>query len=420
MPSVVTRLSRWLCLLALAAALAAGQPRPPVAGRLDALPSGDDYIKYVDARSGDELFPVNINNWWGHMNQRGRLVVYPRFDWTDRSYENLARAVQEGRTGFIDKTGKWRIEPRFAYADRFSQGYAVVGDGDKFSFINKRGDLLMPLELDGALRFREGMAAVRAGKRCGFINKAGDVAVEPRFAQVRSFHEGLAAVRTIEDGEASRWGYIDKGGAFQFLDDREQRVQHFGDFHEKLARVEVDGEWGYISRGFTVRIEPRFQAARDFHRGVAAVKQEGAWGFINKKGDWVAEPQFEAADDFGDDSGEKTHALVKRRLAFGYVNRRGDISIEPQFEDARPFFRSRARVSREPSFGYIDTSGGVIWDSQHADNGLVDMTAFGQVAARADKDRPGARLLKLPPERPARPAPYPPEHQYQEVLPKFD
>ncbi len=43
----------------------------------------DEPVELRDAHPGDTLYPVQINGSWGHMNQKGHLVVVPRFDWTD-------------------------------------------------------------------------------------------------------------------------------------------------------------------------------------------------------------------------------------------------------------------------------------------------------------------------------------------------
>jgi hypothetical protein len=405
-------------LLSFAGPAAYADPSVPVKGRVFGLEYDGGPVKYVDASGDDKLFPVKINNRWGHMNQRGHLVVWPRFDWTDRSYQGLARAVIDGRTGFIKKDGDWYIEPRFIYADRFAQGYAIVGNGEKVGYINSAGKPLVPMELDGALRFRQGMAGVKIGKRCGFIDARGKLVIETRFAKVRSFHQGLAAVRGVVKGELGPWGYIDKTGNYRFRD-TQGRIQTLGDFNENLARVEIRGRWGFINRGFKLQIEPRFQAARDFENGLAAVKQDGKWGYIDKAGQWRIKPQFDGADDFGSDFGNKLLTRIERDLHYGYVNTNASFGIRPQFEWARPFFRKRARVKQGPSFGYIDTKGRVIWDSRAPiQTGIADLTNRGQAAAKLDEHFPGTRTLELPPGQPSQPEPYPPEHQYDEVLPK--
>jgi hypothetical protein len=378
-----------------------------------------DGVALVDPREKTKALPVNIHHWWGLINEQGRLILYPRFDWTDYSYQGYARAVVDDRTGYLKLNGEWHIPPRFPYADRFKNDYAIVGDGESFGFINLAGNFIVPMRLDGALRFREGFAAVQRGDRVGFINPAGKLAIDLRFARARSFHEGLAAVQAISSqGEPGGWGYINQRGNWQFQD-QSGRIQTLGSFHDGLARVEVDGKWGYLNRRFKVEIEPRFQDARNFWNGLAAVKIDGKWGYLNRNGKMQIEPQFRFADDFGSDrSGKRILALVGTDLKRGYVNQTGSRGIRPQFEWARPFFRDVARVSQSPNFGYINSAGGVFWDPRAPLERIVNLTLPAQIKAREDEYDPGAPHVWLPPKRPPQDEPYPPEHRYQDVLPK--
>jgi predicted DNA-binding WGR domain protein len=229
----------------------------------------------------------------------------------------------------------------------------------------------------------------------------------------------LAAVQPMVDGEAGGWGYIDKRGKWRFRD-QSGRIQALGDFNDNLARAEVNGRWGYINRQFELAIEPRFEAARDFENGLAAVKRNGQWGFINKAGQWQVKPRFDAADDFASDLDSKLLARIEQDVRVGYVNKNASGGIRPQFESGWPFFRSLARVQRSPSFGYIDTAGRPVWDPRAPLEAISDLTNRGRAIAATDEKFPGTRLLEPPPKRPAQPAPYPPDYQYQEVLPKAD
>ena len=193
-----------------------------------------DWIQYRDAAIGDELYPIEVNHWWGHMNQRGNLVVWPRFDWTDYSYDGRARAVLKGKTGFIKGNGDWLIEPIYDYADRFAEGLAVVGQGRpeerKFGFIDKSGRLRISIRLDGALRFKDGLAGVQMDGRCGFIDVRGKIVIEPQFRRVRSFHNGFAVVQYPGSSDkGGLLGYIDKRGLITFAD-KKRRFMDLGDF----------------------------------------------------------------------------------------------------------------------------------------------------------------------------------------------
>lgn len=400
----------------------------------------------VDPAAIDDMYPINLNNNWGLMNQDGEIIVFPQFDWTDYGYEGFARAVLAGKTGYITGNGSWVIEPTFDYADRFVDGTAVVGVGGKFGVIDLRGRLFVELIYDAVLRFQDGYAAVMLDDKCGFIDRRGEVVVPLQFKSVRSFHNGFAAVQLPDD----RWGYIDKRGRLKWVDDS-GRVTMLGDFHEGQARVKAklrDGveRWGYLSLAFRFAVDPVFEDARDFHNDYAAVKQGGKWGYIHRNGRWLIEPQFDDADDFDDAvasddfldpsqrereqrNGRRTdrrdnqtaglYAMVKLDGRYGYVNVAANQGLVPQFVYAEPFYLGLAQVSRGNSFAYVTEQGQVRFDPLAAPGGIIDRTLQDQARQDALRDTSARQNAVQPPPPDRRPyrVPYPPEFKYEEVLP---
>lgn len=400
------------------------EQRPPSVSRLFNYDFAGRSVEYKDARTGDEFFPVMVNHFWGHMNQRGELIIYPSFDWTDYEYEGIIRVVVKGQTGYIEKTGEWFIEPVYKFGDRFAEGRAIVGDGEHVGFIDKRKELIVPVKLDGALRFKDGYAAVQVGRNCGFIDKSGNASIRPSFARVRSFHDGYAMAQSFNDnGEPGAIGFIDKTGRYRFID-KTGNLNDLGDMCDGLARAKYGRQWGYIDKSGNIRIKAIYEDARDFVDGLAAVKRDGKWGYIDKRGGWQFEPVLQDADDFDD-----TFAMYVRDDLYGYTNRNGSQGIKAQFINAEPFMMDRARVYLDDyNFGYIDQAGRVIWDPRPALNGILDLSTRGQIVARdgtsiATNGGPaakikGTRVLPAPPERPPLRVPYEPEYLYDEVLPR--
>jgi len=398
-------------------------PQPPFSG-LDQT-DRPKTVRFRHLRRRDTLFPVNVNGWWGLVAKDADLVVFPAFEWIDVPHDKLVRAVQDGKTGFLDRSGHWQIDPVYPFADRFEEGYAVVGDGQgRFAFINKAGNALTRKTFDGALRFREGVAAVLEDGRVGFIDKRGRYTIEPRFIRARSFHDGRAVAQLPDaSGEPGPIGFINRAGKFLFLD-RSGRVTDLRDFNQNLAAAKGSGgqdppRWGYLDKTYRMRIEPRFVETRDFTRGLAAVAVPGPegrphWGYINKLGDWQIEPRFEWADDFDD-----TLAMVRHQGRYGFVDKTGTFRVQPRFKHAEPFRRGFARVAIEPNFGYIDRSGRLVWHPRW----LIERPILSarrdtrHHPTHASSHHPGDQRLPTPPPRPYPGAGYPPEHRYEEVIP---
>jgi len=407
-----------------------------------------DQVAIVNLGANDAVFPINVNNNWGLMNQNGQVVLFPQYDWVDYSFDGYVRCIRDGRTGFL-ALGQLDKHPlasgirrTFEYADRFNDSVAVVADEGKWGLIDVAGNFVLPLEYDGALRFQDGFAAVQRGERCGFVNRAGDLAIPLQFKAVRSFHNGFAAVQ-FENGI---WGYIDKRGQTVWQD-KAGVVGMLGDFHEQYARIMLKlpngtQRWGYLSRRYKMHIDPIYEQARDFHNGYAAVKIKGKWGFIDGRGKWLIEPKYEDADDFDDavatddfkdverDKGERTgrnlgtaglYAMVKLDGRWGYVNRTDRAGLVPQFKQAQPFYLGLAQVSRDDSFAYVGESGQVRFDPRVAiELGFVSQTSREQARVATGVNRenlPGNEVIPAPEPRSAYKSPYPPEHEYIEMLP---
>jgi hypothetical protein len=373
-----------------------------------------DQITFTDPGFDDTLYPVSVNNWWGYMNQRGQLVVFPRFAWADDFYDGLARATMGEKTGYIKGNGDWVHEPIYPDADRFAEGRAIVGDGEYFGYIEKSGKLIVPVKLDGALRFNEGVAGVMKDGLCGFINLSGGLEVPLRYTRIRSYHEGLAAfARPNPSGGPDAVGYLDRRGRETFTD-QSGRITVLGDFYDGLARFKTaDDKWGYLGRNFRPRIDAQFDDARDFTNGVAAVRVGEKWGFIDKTGKLAIQPVYDAADDMDDPL-----AMVTQDKLVGYVNRNASQGVTPQFTEGRPYRDSYARVYVEPSFGYIDRAGNPIWDPRQALKGFINKSVRERAAIASVEEIVHNRTIEPPAFREPITPPYPPDYTYEDVLPR--
>ncbi|MBL8995422.1 MAG: WG repeat-containing protein, partial [Spirochaetia bacterium] len=115
----------------------------------------------------------------------------------------------------------------------------------------------------------------------GYINKAGQTMIQPRFAEAAPFDQGLAVVKMrLPETKELRVGIIDTTGLFVV----EPVYTEIGRFAERLARVKIDGLYGYIDRTGKMIIEPQFQEAQDFSEGYARVRVLSNYGLIDKYG----------------------------------------------------------------------------------------------------------------------------------------
>lgn len=104
------------------------------------------------------------------------------------------------------------------------------------------------------------------------------VVIPAKYDSANFFKEGLARVRL--NGE---WGYIDKTGKEVIP----LRYDDARSFSEGLASVKLNGTWGFIDKTDKVVIPIKYDFAFRFSEGLARVKLNGKWGKIDKQGNFI-------------------------------------------------------------------------------------------------------------------------------------
>lgn len=194
--------------------------------------------------------------------------------------------------GYLDQDGRTVIAPKFEYAGDFSEGLAGIVLNEKFGFIDKNGKAVIAAQYltngwGDQKGFSEGLvpAGMENGK-LGYLDKTGAFAIAPQFYQAEGFSEGLAVIRFTQDG---KYGYIDKSG--KLVIPPEFYVAE--SFSEGLAAVRIDCNlWGYINRTGKLVIEPQFRSVKRFSGGLAEIAIGERWGYINQSGKivWMSDP----------------------------------------------------------------------------------------------------------------------------------
>ena len=156
----------------------------------------------------DGLAQVKSKKKYGFVNKQGEEVIPLKYNEVYPFYEGLAGVnvggkylkigededlgssvglVEGGQWGFVDETGKEVIPPKYDWVDHFYEGFAAVrliADG-KYGFIDKTGKEVIPLKYDKAQFFSDGLARVRLDGKWGYIDKQGRNIPEEYLTAVR-------------------------------------------------------------------------------------------------------------------------------------------------------------------------------------------------------------------------------------------
>jgi hypothetical protein len=307
---------------------------------------------------------------YGFIDCKGKVIIEPRFPsvqgFSDGvavvnverkvvGYKEDGHAVYEITDGIVDVNGKLVVLPKTHIISSFSEGLALAKIGDKLAYIDKSGKVAISIpdqvkvaDVDysppGEYHFYGGLAGLRSeGTGIYLVDKQGNITLskEPLY---RYDKNGLAVIevegkQALVDGKGNYIlgpqdnDIVESEGIYftvprvqnekyKFINSKgELLFEHFFDdvgiFSEGLARVKVNGQWGYLDQSGKLKIPVEFEDARDFADGLAAVKSKGKWGFINKNGLLVILPKFDSAGDF--DCGL---AYVQQNKVKGYIDKR--------------------------------------------------------------------------------------------------
>lgn len=153
----------------------------------------------------------------GLLDERGKWVLPPVYDWISGGREAPIAVKKDGRVGFVDIKGKTVIGFRFQKASGygFSEGLAVVSFWENgksvWGVIDKKGTLLFKLgdvKMEES-RYRHGFLLVRnTSKRVGLIDREGNQYWLPGYLELNSFTGYSEGILLVLNKKTQRYGCL--------------------------------------------------------------------------------------------------------------------------------------------------------------------------------------------------------------------
>ena len=111
------------------------------------------------------------------------------------------------------------------------------------------------------------------------------------------------------------------------------------DFSEGLAKVELNGKYGFIDITGQEVIPLKYDDAYVFREGLAEVKLNGKWGYIDKTGKEIISLKYDYTHSFYDGL-----ASVKLNGKSGFIDKTGKEVIALKYDNAYSFYNGKAKV----------------------------------------------------------------------------
>lgn len=250
-------------------------------------------------------FKTKDGTLWGYINNDGRTVIEPGYDYAEEFQANGLAVVQKGNiSGLIDSAGREKVKPVYSFIGPFSEGRAVVSDAKGYTFINEQGKEVTPARYDYLNSLHEGRALYSKQNTSGgpslygYLDVQGKEVLPAVYLDAGDFSDGTALVKTAE-GE---YALIDPAG--QVLHTYKYPfVGYPGDGLLAFQAVE-NGKYGYLRTDGTVAIPPQFTAALPFSGGRAVINTAedygNAYGLIDKQGKQIIPATYYEVQQLGE------------------------------------------------------------------------------------------------------------------------
>ena len=328
----------------------------------------------------DDIALVSRGGKWGILDKQGNTVQPCQWTELKRAFPlcKLFRVSRGGKFGILDPTGKlvhdcifedinlfydttydyWRGDYMGYFGD--GKAYAVKQDG-KWGFISREdGRWISRCQWDGMDEFRGGLSRVCQEGKMGAIDEAGNQIIPCIWEKMDKIKEtGLIRVM-----RKAQWLYLDREGKVAIS----QPFEYLGPFEGKVAKVKLDGKWGYCDQAGTLyspRQIPRhlkdYRTCYHFFRDLAWVSLNGKVGFIDYDGNEVIPCQWDRAHIT-----DKGLIQVQRGYELGLLRRDGTQVYPCRLNWIGPFRSGMAIAEQDGKRGIIDLEGNVLlpfqWD----------------------------------------------------------
>ncbi|MEK3792741.1 WG repeat-containing protein [Paenibacillus sp. FSL R7-0204] len=250
-------------------------------------------------------FKLKDGTLWGYINNDGRIVIEPRYDYAEEFQENGLAVVQRGNvSGLIDSSGRERVRPVYSFIGPFSEGRAVVSDAKGYTFIDEKGKEVTSARYDYLNSLHEGRALFSkqntpgGNSLYGYLDAQGKEVLPAVYLDAGDFSNGTALVKVAE-GE---YALIDVHGAVLHTY-KHPFVGYPGDGLLAFQATE-DGKYGYLHTDGTIAIQPQYTAALPFSEGRAVINTAAdygnAYGLIDKQGKMIIPAVYYEVQQLGE------------------------------------------------------------------------------------------------------------------------
>ena len=250
----------------------------------------------------------------------GKEVIPLKYDETERFSYGFAAVKMNGKWGFVNKCGEEICELKYEAVEAFKDMLAPVMLNGRWGCIDQKGELLVycfyesldKLRMDypnfvvariGSIYYfseLEKLCKISIGIKFGCVDEDDRIIIPCIYDEISalfkmkdsfSWKDDLCGVRI-----GNAMGVIDASGKILIP----CKYEDFGTFKKnELARVRLDGKWGYVDTGRGVEIVPCvYDELWALVDGMIPIRKSDKWGYLNDRGEEVIPCVYDKVQPF--------------------------------------------------------------------------------------------------------------------------
>ena len=200
--------------------------------------------------------------------------------------------------------------------DKCNVGMISVQKKEKVGRITRYGKELIPCIYNSISPYDGDIFRVRLNGKYGLVDLVGEEIQACIYDEMGAYINNRALVKLN-----GKYGFIGKGSGTPIkLYDSADNFSCYGRNRDALAKVEVNGKFGYVDIWENEVIPCKYDNISKFSHGLFVVMRNGKFGYVDEFGEEVFGCNFEYADDFREDG----TAYVKSNGVSGKIDRYGN------------------------------------------------------------------------------------------------
>ena len=272
-------------------------------------------LEYEMKLANTLLYPIRYEKLWGFIDEKGNVIIAPKFEDAEEYSEGLAVVKIKGKYGYTDKTGKLIISSDYDEAFPFHEGHAIVELKDKLGMINRNGEFIIPPRYEDLGRLEGGFTYFLLDSLYGYFDSKGIERIKPKYTDANNFEGGRAI-------------------------------------------ISINGYYGLIDAFGTTYIPMMYEELRNFNQNIYAAVSNDYWGLISTNGDTLLPFEYDYIGKIFNN-----RAIVEKDYTFNYIDKNGKlllttwIPVFAEFKQIAAFKKPYAKIKLDGKYNLIDTSG---------------------------------------------------------------